>query len=189
MTRLSDLPHHILRLADLATRKPTHFELKPDAIGRAGVATSLGIPGLKKLRFSGQIAPQGQRDWALTAILGATVVQDCVITLAPVTTRIDEEILRIYLAKLADVEETEVEMPDDETVEAAPAMLDIAEVMIEALSLALPPFPRAPDAALPDAQFTAPGVQPLTDEDVRPFAGLKDLRESLEKKGDDDVSQ
>jgi len=52
------------------------------------------------------------------------------------------------------------------------------------LSLALPAFPRSADASLGDAQFTAPGQEPMTNEDAKPFAGLGALRDALEKKGE-----
>ena len=49
----------------------------------------------------------------------------------------------------------------------------------EALSLAIPLYPRAEDATLGEAVFTEPGKQAMTDEDAKPFAGLASLRESL----------
>ncbi len=172
-----------MRLADLATRKPTEFELVPTADERRAIADALGIVGVKKLRFIGALAPQGSRDWMLTADLGATVVQDCVVTLDPVTNRIDEPVSRSYVADIAEIEASEVEMPEDDTIEALPGTLDLAQVMIEALTLALPLYPRAADADLPNAVFTEPGRAPMTDDDAKPFAGLGALRESLEKKG------
>ncbi len=53
--------------------------------------------------------------------------------------------------------------------------------MFEALTLALPLYPRADGADLGEPVFTEPGKRPLTDEDARPFAGLKDLRDRLKK--------
>ncbi len=173
-----------MRLADLPTRKSTQFELVPTAEERRAIADALGIVGIKKLRFSGQLAPQDRKDWTLNAQLGATVVQDCVVTLDPVTTRIDEAVSRSYVADIPQIEASEIEMLVDETVEDLPEMLDIAQVMIEALSLALPTYPRAVGADLAKTTFTKPGVTPMSDDDAKPFAGLGALRESLEKKGE-----
>ena len=103
---MTELPRKILRLGDLSTKRPTSFELVPVDGERAAMADVLGIPELKKFRFTGEIAPQGSRDWQLKADLGATVVQDCVVTLAPVTTRLDEQVFRVYSA---DVEEIDAE--------------------------------------------------------------------------------
>jgi len=179
---MANIPTSHLRLADLATRKPTPFELVPTAQERAAIANDLDIVGIKKLRFAGTLSPQGRKDWTLNAELGATVVQSCVVTLDPVTTRIDEPLIRHYMAELPEIEAAEIEMPVDDTVEDLPETLDLAQVMIEALALALPLYPRKPDADLTDAQFTEPGQTPMTDDDAKPFAGLGALRESLEKK-------
>ncbi len=179
---MTNLPQSQLRLADLATGRPTPFELTPTPEERKAIAQALDIVGIRKLRFAGTLTPQGKRDWTLQATLGATVVQDCVVTLAPVTTRIDEPLTRVYLAEMPEIDAAEVEMPEDDTVEALPETLDLAAVMIEALSLALPAYPRSADADLGAAAFAPPGVSPLSDDDAKPFAGLGALRESLEKK-------
>lgn len=176
------LPQSHLRLADLTNRRATPFELVPSADERRAVADVLGITGVKKLRFSGQIAPLGSKDWELTADLGATVVQDCVVTLAPVTTRIDETVNRTYLATLPQIEATEIEMPEDDTIEELPNTLDLAQVMIEALALALPLYPRSEGAELAQSNFAEVGVTPLTDDDAKPFAGLGALRDRLKNK-------
>lgn len=184
MPPLSALPQSQVRLADLATRKATDFTVQPDAAARAAIAEALGISGVKKLRFAGQIAPVGKADWQLTGELGATVVQPCVVTLDPVTTRIDEAVTRTYVADLPEPEGSEVEMPEDDTIEPLPATLDLIQVLIEALALALPQYPRAEGVDLGEAVFAEPGVAPMRDDDAKPFAGLQALRDSLEKKGD-----
>lgn len=179
---LTIIPDKRLRLADLPHPKPTSFALGADAAARAAIAAELGIVAIKKLRFDGTLTPMGKHDWRLEGTLGATVVQSCVVTLDPVTTRIDEDVTRSYLADMPEVTSGETEMPEDDTQEALPETLDLAEVMIEALALALPPYPRREGAELGEAVFTKSGVQPLTDEDTKPFAGLAGLRENLEKK-------
>ncbi|WP_108483975.1 YceD family protein [Oceaniglobus ichthyenteri] len=177
---------HILRLADLAQRRETAFELAPDAAARAALARDLGIDGVKKLRFAGTLTPLSGRDWQLDATLGATVVQPCVVSLAPVTTRIDTDVTRRYLADWQEPDTTgEVEMPEDDTAEALPATLDLNLVLAEALALALPDFPRAQGVELGEAVFTEAGKTPMRDEDTRPFAGLAGLREALEPPKDE----
>jgi len=178
-------PSQTIRFADLRNRRDTSFALSPDAAGREAVAEALGIVGVKKLRFEGRIAPLGKRDWVLEGALGATVVQECVVTLAPLTTRIDENVRRSYLSEMPDFGTGEVEMPEDDTAELLPAEIDLGEIMIEALALALPPFPRADGASLGGAVYTKPGAQPMTDDDAKPFAGLSALRDALENKDED----
>ncbi|PPB80018.1 uncharacterized metal-binding protein YceD (DUF177 family) [Albidovulum inexpectatum] len=172
------------RVADLPPRKPTRFRLEPDSETSAAIAQSLGILGVDKLRFEGELRPIGRGDWELTAQLGATVRQACVVTLDPVSTRIDEQVIRRYLADYQEPEGEEVEMPEDDTAERLTEVIDLGTVMVEALALALPDYPRRPGAELGQAQFAAPGVTPLTDEDLRPFAGLADLLKKDEKDAD-----
>ncbi len=179
---MAELPRSILRMADLATGRATDFQLIPNAAERQAVAQTLDIRGIKKLRFSGQLVPVGGKDWRLTADLGVTVVQDCVVTLAPVTTRIDEAVTRTYLAQIPQIESSEVEMAEDDSIEELPATLDLGAVMIEALALALPLYPRSADAQLGEAVFAAPGTTAMTDDDTKPFAGLGALRENLKNK-------
>jgi uncharacterized metal-binding protein YceD (DUF177 family) len=117
-----------------------------------------------------------------TGDLGATVVQPCGVTLEPVTTRIEEPVLRRFLPGLPDPVAGEAELPEDVDAEPLGATIDPAAVMAEALALALPAFPRAPGAELGEAVFTAPGTAPMRAEDAKPLAGLAALRDRL--KGD-----
>ena len=173
-------------LATAKVLKPVAFDLRPGADARAEIMARLGLTGLRKLSFAGEIAPEGDRDLALTARLGATAVQACVVTGDPVTTRIDTDVTRRYLADLEEPEGDEVEMPEDDTAEPLPASIDLASVMEEALSLALPDFPRADGVDPVDLTVTEPGVAPMTDEDAKPFAGLKGLKDKLSGNGDGD---
>ncbi len=167
------LPRMVLRLNDAGPRQGIPLLLEPDAGGRAAVAAELGIPGVRKLRLEGRLVPEGRQDWRLEAHLGATVVQDCVVTLAPVVTRIEEDLDRRYVVGLPEPGPGEHEMgPED--VEPLSSALDLGSVMLEALALALPPFPRAEGVELGEVVVTAPGAEPLTEERARPFAGLGD---------------
>jgi len=179
-------PETTIRLAALPQGKPQSFALAPEAGARAEIAARLGLNALRKLSFRGKLRPEGARDWVLEAVIGATVVQPCVVTLAPVTTRIDEPVTRRFLAEMPEMPEgEEAEMPEDDSAEPLPEVLDLEQVMEEALALALPLFPRAADAELSAANFAAPGVTPMTDEEAKPFAGLEALKKRLEGGGED----
>lgn len=172
-----------LRLADLSNARDHAFSITADAETMAALAAELEFSGLKKLRFEGTIAPAGKRDWSLSGTLGATVTQPCVVTLEPVTTRIDAPVRRTYMADFAeptpDDPDAEVEMPDDDNVEPLPATLSLDAIAVEALALAAPDYPRAEGAELGELRVTEPGKDPMSDEDVKPFAGLKALRDKL----------
>lgn len=170
---------HPLRVAALAARKPTRFDLKPDAETRTRIAQLLDITAVPELRFKGELLPRGRSDWELTAMLTALVEQPCSVTLAPVLTRIAEQVQRRYLADLPEPEADEMEIPDDDGQEPLPEIIDPGAVALEALALALPLYPRATTGALGEAVFAGPGIAPLRDEDLRPFSGLASLAQKL----------
>lgn len=175
------------RTGGLSPRKPTHFSYVPDADARAGLARTLDLLGITSLTFTGNIAPSGRDEMTLTGTLTAAVDQACVVTLAPVPARISEEVRRRYVAGLPTPEGDEVEMPADDTTEPMPEVIDLDEVVTEAMALALPLYPRAPGATLGQIVHAEPGVAPLTDDDLKPFAGLAGLAEKLADKGPKDA--
>lgn len=156
------------------------FDLAFTDLALTELAHRLGLLGLKKPVFRGELSPAGKGDWQLRADLAATVVQPCVVSHAPVTTRIETNVARLYRAKLVAVEGgAEMEMPEDDSEEQLPATLDLLHVFAEALSLALPDYPRADNLDTFQADYAAPGVDPLSDETVKPFAALAALKDKL----------
>lgn len=177
---------HPLRVSDLAQRKPTRFSLVPEEATLSAIQSELELLGLKKLRFEGKLSPTGKTDWTLDATIGATVSQACVVTLAPVSTRLDSRVVRHFIADQSAFaaepnDDGEVEMDPDETREPLGGIIDLGEIMLESLSLALPLYPRIDGAELDSAQFAAPGTTPMQDEDTKPFAGLANLLKTGEK--------
>jgi uncharacterized metal-binding protein YceD (DUF177 family) len=166
---------HPLRTASLGTRTVTPFDLRPNAPERAAVAAYLDILAVPEMRFRGTITPAGRRDLVLEGELTARVVQPCVVTLEPVTTRLSEHVERRYVEDFVLPEGDEVEMPEDDGIEPLPQAIDLGAVATEALALALPLYPRAPGASLGETVHAGDGVVPLRDADLRPFAGLAGL--------------
>lgn len=177
-----------LRVAALRTNQPTTFDLRPDEARRDALAAELGLLGLKKLRLAGEIRPEGRDAWRLEATIGATVTQPCVVTLAPVTTRIDEPVSRHWRPEeeFPSVPEgAEVEMTDDET-DPLPGVIDLGAVMAEALSLALPLYPHAEGAEAAAEALDEQAAPDPEDERPNPFAALAGLRDQLERDTEDD---
>ncbi len=175
------MPSTTLSLSRLGRAAPTAFSVEPDAEARKALAEALDLRGLRKVRLVGEVRPEGKADWRLEAKLGATVVQDCVVTLEPVTTRIDAPVTRSYRVDLPEPSGEEMEMPEDDTIEPLPTSLDLAQLLSEALALAVPDYPRAEGVELGEAVYAAPGVIPMTDEEAKPLAGLASLRDQLTK--------
>jgi uncharacterized metal-binding protein YceD (DUF177 family) len=173
-----------LRTGGLSPRKPTRFDHEAGAEERKALAADLGLLSLRRLRLSGEIAPAGRDEMVLTARLEAEADQPCVVTLAPVRAMIDEPVRRRFVAGLSTPDGDEVEMPEDDSTEPMPEVIDLAEVAAEALALALPLYPRAPGAELGTMIHAPEGVAPLTDSDLKPFAGLAALARQVPPKDD-----
>lgn len=158
-----------LRVADLNPRAVVQFVLRPAPAARVELAADLGVLALKKLEFRGSLQAEGRTDWRLEGKLGVTAVQACVLTAEPVTTRIDVPVLRRFLREMPVPIETEAEIPDDDSLEQLGPVIDPGAVMAEALALALPDYPRAPGATLPQSASAG-------EERPNPFAALAALK-------------
>ncbi len=167
------------RVPALPTRKPLRFDLRLDAAGRQALVADLGLTALPRLHLKGEIRPVGRGDFELVAQLEALAVQPCAVTLAPVETRVSEPVLRRYVENMVWPEAEEVEMPEDDSAEPMPERIDLREVATEALALALPDYPRAEGAELGEAVFADEGAEPLRDADLKPFAALSALRDTM----------
>lgn len=181
------LPSQPYRSATLGSRKVTRFTFAPEARDRKAIAAALGLIDLPKLHVKGEILPVGRHDYTVKADLAATVVQPCIISLAPVTTALQDKIERRYIRDYAEPEADEMELQADDDSEPLPEVIDVAAIAIEALTLALPLYPRAAGAELGEAVFADPGVEPLKDVALKPFAGLAALAEKLKGSGQDGV--
>ena len=163
-----------VELARLPKNTPYVFDETASASERSALAGLFDAQSVQKFRFTGRLEPLGKEGWRLKAELGASVTQSCVITLEPVKSRIDVPVARTFLSGI-DEETAEL---DDDTEKLVP-VIDLGLIATEAAAIALPDYPKAPGAELVQTDFTAPGVEPISDEDVKPFAGLKALRDKL----------
>lgn len=177
-----DTRRHALRVADLKQSKGTEFDIRFSAADQRAAAGTLKIPGVAKMRFRGRIAPLGSADWELKGDVGATVTQECVLTLAPVRTRLDEEVYRIFRQDMPEFEDgSVVELNMDEHEEPLGTEIDLFAIALEVIALALPPYPKAEGASLEKTTFAGEGITPMSDEDAKPFASLAALKDKLRK--------
>ncbi|MEY4697562.1 MAG: hypothetical protein RIT14_1990 [Pseudomonadota bacterium] len=167
------------RVSTLPSRKPTRFDLKLTPAQAKAVCADLGLLDVQKFSFKGELRPVGRNDFALEGRLVADVAQPCSVTLVPVRSAISEAVTRHYKAGYVLPEGDEVEMPEDDTLEPLPEVIDLGMVALEALALALPLYPRAPGVELGEAVYSDPEITPLRDADLKPFAGLAALKGRL----------
>ena len=124
------------------------YGLKATPAERAALARRFDLLALDRLEAEVRLERLAGGLLRLSAALRADVAQACVITLEAVRGRIDEPFTVLYRAG-AEAGETAVMLSGaSELVEPLPGdVLDIGEAVVQQLSLALDPYPRAPGAA------------------------------------------
>ncbi|MGD9510671.1 MAG: DUF177 domain-containing protein [Geminicoccaceae bacterium] len=161
---------------------PEHVPLEGTSVHLAASAAECGLLArrfelvdLTRLEGDVRVVPMAGVDTLhVSGHLSADVVQSCVVTLDPVSARVETDFDRLFSRDVPDEVEGEVEIdPEAEAPEPlVGGMLDLGEILAEELSLALDPYPRSPEAdrLLAEQQDDA-------DETRRsPFATLDSLR-------------
>ncbi len=170
-----------LRVADLSAVSPNPFDLPPADEVLARLAQDVAASSISRFRFCGDITARSGSEWWLSGRIGASVVQQCVISLQDVRTRIDVTVERRFLADIGQVYPgIECPVPEDDTIEVLTREIDLYSIAREVLLLELPVYPRKAGAGLPDG--TVPQSDDLAPEGApteRPFAILSDFRDRL----------
>lgn len=172
---------YILDVAALDKGRTRQIDLSFDAQWADAAKQLLDITGLAKVRLQGSLAPSSSANWEFSGHIGATVTQACVLTLEPVRTRIEEDFRRLYVAQISLPDEENMEFLGDEDEEELGDVIDLGILAQELIALNLPPYPRADGAELEQTLVGPPGAKPLSDEDVKPFAALAQMREKMRK--------
>jgi uncharacterized metal-binding protein YceD (DUF177 family) len=97
--------------------------------------------------------------------LSARVVQTCVISLEDFTATVEESFAVRFVPDGEESDNADPEALDE--IPYTDGAIDLGEAAAEQLALALDPYPRAPDAVLPDAEAAT---------EPHPFAALSSLK-------------
>lgn len=132
---------------------------------RTALATEFGI--LSIARLCGQFKFRRDRTGIVHAQLDldARITQSCIVTLDPVEQSIAERAPLTLLteAQAHNLENQPIDPDAPDDIAAVGSIIDLGPIVVEQLALAIDPYPRLPDAALPDD---------LAPQRVSPFAGL-----------------
>jgi uncharacterized metal-binding protein YceD (DUF177 family) len=166
---------------DLGTvTEPQFVTLAPSAETRARIAKWAGLEDLPSLRAELRLSRAGDDFYIYDAKLEADLVQSCVVTLDPVPNHIERSFtrrFRIVRRRRGQPDISQDELPEDgdEVETVTHPVIDLAVPVLEELSLATDPYPRAPGAVF---------VDPVEDQDkaANPFAVLKGLSSGAGRK-------
>jgi uncharacterized metal-binding protein YceD (DUF177 family) len=155
--------------------------LSPSDAERAAIAHWLGIEAIGQLQAIIRLSRVRDDEYAYVASFEADVVQACVVTLEPVPSHLAGEFSRLFKVmgrrggghrrRSAEaggsVEISHLEDDEPELIEGT--SIDLAVPLLEEMSLALDPYPRAPGVA-----FEAPKEEMSVSDS--PFAVLEALK-------------
>jgi len=138
----------LFKLRHLPTAGGHGFALEASPEECRAVARRLELVTLDDFSFEGRIE-KGPRTgiFIVRGTIEATFTQRCVVTLEPVPARLEVPVERYFVVDgTADANEVVVS-PDDEEPEPIDGdLLDLGEIAVEELSLAIDPYPHAADA-------------------------------------------
>ena len=147
---------------------------------RDAVAKRLGLDALEELRAEIRLTPLAHGDFVKAeGQFTARVRQTCSVTLTPVVSMLEDTLARTYGFVAPEEHKPGQEIELDPAGEEPPdpiheGMVDLGELVVEELSLAIDPFPRA-DGAVFD-----PVAAGVAEEKENPFAVLAKLRKDTD---------
>ncbi len=151
---------------------------------RAALARRFGLLSLDRLSATLRLERAGARNLVRVAgRLAAEVTQACVVTLEPVSARLEKDFTLLYdldaaaaqgEAEAGGAREVVVEPEAEEPPEpVGPHGIDLGEAVAQQLAIALDPYPRAPGATLPEEPRAGAGGARAAEG---PFAALESLK-------------
>ena len=170
----------ILKVSSLNNTVDYKFDEVPSEDETNEMAALFDVVSIRKMRFTGGISPFEDEGWLLEGKLGATVSQNCVVTLDRVRTRIDLDVRRIFIP-MDDPDENEITLDASHNDELEPLGkdIDLGLIAMEALVLAIPEYPRVEGAELPEGDYSPPDATDIEEDAPKAFAGLAALKEKL----------
>lgn len=158
-----------------------HIKLAPDEATRHAIAREAGLVALPRLLATFDLARRSANSLRLEGRVIATVIQNCVVTLEPIETEIDEPVDLFFRPAPAGAAEPGAEEGSHSFDGREPpetltnGTVDLGIIAIEFLNLGIDPYPRKEGAV-----FDAPAAG---DPASHPFAALAALKKDTGSKG------
>jgi uncharacterized metal-binding protein YceD (DUF177 family) len=133
-----------------------------DSTERALVARRLGLPAVSSLTADLMLTRWHGEGVKVAGRFDAEVEQVCVVTLDPFPATVSDTIERYFLPNARAAE------PEADIDSFADGVIELGEVVVESLSLALDPYPRKPGAEFHGVEDGPGSAEPVSS----PFAVL-----------------
>ena len=138
--------------------------LEADAAEREAIRKRLGLEGLSSLSGTAEVRRAGRERFRVDIDFRADVLQSCVVTLEPVSSLVSDTGVIWFQRVRGPVEEpdfVDLDAPDPPEP-LVDDRIDVGELVVQHLALALDPYPRAEGAKLEEVLPAGEEV----DEDV-----------------------
>lgn len=149
---------------------------------RENICGAFGLSSLDNLQASILLKPWRKGGVEATGNIMANLSQPCVVTLEPVVQIIDEEVSAVFLPEGSPLAKPKIDKDGEMVIDPegadlpetfAGTIINVSDIIVEYLTLAIEPHPRAPGAELPETDAD-------NDEDDErppsPFAVLAQLK-------------
>lgn len=142
-------PPELSRPLRLAAIPPAgyHLEITASSEECRALARRFGLPSIEALSCSFTLSREPGAAIRASGVLSARVTQLCRVTLDPFPASVEENFIVRFVPEGSESAAFDPEAPDE--IPYSGGMLDLGEATAEQLALALDPWPRKPDAALP----------------------------------------
>jgi hypothetical protein len=156
-----------------------HVELVADERTRQQIAKIANLRALPRLSATFDLAPHGREGLRVTGRVAALVGQDCVVTLEPVDSELDEAVDLVFVPpsiSVPDGSTAAMDIAADDPPEAlVEGMVDLGIIATEFLLLGIDPYPRKAGVV-----FDLPAAG---DSGTSPFAALAALKPPRGREG------
>ncbi len=165
-----ETPWHVVVAVEDVPATGAHMTLVPDAEMRLAIARMAVLRELSRLEADFDLLPHGGGGLRVTGRVSATVGQNCVVTLEPLMSEIEEDIDLVYMpaasATATDGEAAAAPKWDDPEPLIG-GVVDLGALAAEFLVLGIDPYPRKPGAVFAPPRDQKP--------EAGPFAALAGL--------------
>ncbi len=155
--------------------------LTADQPERAALAARFGLAGLRSLVADARVWAEEQGKIHVKVTFTADVLQSCVVTLEPVSARLNEEFDVVFAPETGeeglDHDEIVIDVADADPPEPLTGdSVDIGELVAQHVALAIDPYPRKPGVDWRPDETIAAGAGDGGDSPFAVLAGLKDQK-------------
>ena len=148
-----DLPWSVPVVAAEVPETGRHVELAPDEATRQAIANVADVAALPSLKATFDLTRHGTEGLRVEGRVLATVVQNCVVTLEPIESKIDEAVHLVFQPEPGEQprpSDDEVHLDTKDPPETlVGGAVDLGSLATEFLILGIDPYPRKGDAGKP----------------------------------------